>query len=310
MLQIQCLESIKYKNNFLFSRFSVGPLKKGQAITIGNALRRVLLSNLKGLAITGVRIVGINHEFSTIPNVKEDGVEILLNLKQVKFKGDISSPLIARLVFQGPGIVTASDINLPENIELVEPQQYIADLTKKGKLEMEFLIDKGEGYTTSGNNISNLPSGFLAVDAVYMPVQKVNFFAETYKDSISSDLENLILEVDTDGSILPKEAVSLAAETLEELFASLQTTKTVANFESSTQDAPYEQEEEFNNIPIEDMELSVRAYNCLTRANVYTLADLLKYSKEDLLEFKNFGQKSADEVFESLESRFGKTLKK
>lgn len=310
MLQIQCLESIKYKNNFLFSRFSVGPLKKGQAITIGNALRRVLLSNLKGLAITGVRIVGINHEFSTIPNVKEDGVEILLNLKQVKFKGDISSPLIARLVFQGPGIVTASDINLPENIELVEPQQYIADLTKKGKLEMEFLIDKGEGYTTSGNNISNLPSGFLAVDAVYMPVQKVNFFAETYKDSISSDLENLILEVDTDGSILPKEAVSLAAETLEELFASLQTTKTVANFESSTQDAPYEQEEEFNNIPIEDMELSVRAYNCLKRANVYTLADLLKYSKEDLLEFKNFGQKSADEVFESLESRFGKTLKK
>jgi DNA-directed RNA polymerase subunit alpha len=116
--------------------------------------------------------------------------------------------------------------------------------------------------------------------------------------------------VDTDGSILPKEAVSLAAETLEELFASLQTTKTVANFESSTQDAPYEQEEEFNNIPIEDMELSVRAYNCLKRANVYTLADLLKYSKEDLLEFKNFGQKSADEVFESLESRFGKTLRK
>jgi DNA-directed RNA polymerase subunit alpha len=310
MLQIQCLESIKYKNNFLFSRFSVGPLKKGQAITIGNTLRRVLLSNLKGLAIIGVRIVGINHEFSTIPNVKEDGVEILLNLKQIKLKGDISSPVIARLVYQGPGIVTASDINLPENIELVEPRQYIADLTKKGKLEMEFLIDKGEGYSMGENNISNLPSGFLAVDAVYMPVQKVNFFAETHKDNISSDLENLILEVDTDGSILPKEAVSLAAETLEEIFASLQTTKTAVNLESSVQDNTYEQEDEFNNIPIEDMELSVRAYNCLKRANVYTLADLLKYSKEDLLEFKNFGQKSADEVFESLESRFGKTLRK
>lgn len=311
MLQIQCLESIKYKNNFLFSRFSVGPLKKGQAVTIGNTLRRVLLSNLKGLAIIGVRIVGINHEFSTIPNVKEDGVEILLNLKQIKFKGDISSPLIARLVYQGPGIVTASDINLPENVELVEPRQYIADLTKKGKLEMEFLIDKGEGYSMSSNNVSNLPAGFLAVDAVYMPVQKVNFFAETYNDNISSDLENLILEVDTDGSLLPKEAVSIAAETLEEIFASLQTTKTVANFESSKDDTTLEQEEEeFNNIPIEDMELSVRAYNCLKRANVYTLADLLKYSKEDLLEFKNFGQKSADEVFESLESRFGKTLRK
>jgi DNA-directed RNA polymerase subunit alpha len=202
MLQVQCLESKAQKNNYLFSRFSVGPLNKGQGVTIGNTLRRVLLSNIKGLAIIGVRIAGVNHEFSTIPDVKEDVIEILLNLKQINFKGNVSTPIIARLMYKGPGIVTAKEIELPESIKLIEPRQYIASLTKEGNLEMEFLIDAGEGYSISDKKITKLPLGFLSVDAVFMPVRKVNFFIETYKDNVSSDFESLILDVSTDGSML------------------------------------------------------------------------------------------------------------
>jgi DNA-directed RNA polymerase subunit alpha len=311
MIQIQCLESKKYKSTCLFSRFSLGPLKKGQAITMGNALRRVLLSNIPGFAITGVRIAGINHEFSTVLNLKEDIIELLLNLKQLKFKSNLEGPIISRLVYQGQGIITGNDIDLPEGLELVDPRQYIADLTAKSKLEMEFLIEKGEGYCLSNKKRGTLPPGFLAVDSVFMPVRRANFFTEIYSDNVSPDLETLILEIETDGSITPKDALCYSAELLEGLFTSLQPAKTapliIADENTESQNS---QEEELNNIPIEELELSVRAYNCLKRANVYTLADLLKHSKEDLLEFKNFGQKSANEVFESLESRFGKTLRK
>ena len=310
MLQIECIESKQEEANVMFSRFSIGPLNKGQGITIGNALRRTLLSNLEGLAIVGVRIAQVNHEFSTIPDVKEDVIEILLNLKQIVFKGQITDPIVARLAYQGPGIVTAKDIELPDEVFLVEPRQYLASVTAAKNLEMEFLIEKGEGYSVVDKTSAKLPEGFLAIDSVFMPVRKVNFFIETSRSHVNADLESLILEVYTDGSITPTEAVSSAAELLQQLFASLRMTNLPTRINSILEEeVKDEKRQELDSIMVEELELSVRAYNCLKRANVHTLMDLLQYSQQDLLEFKNFGQKSADEVCESLAARFGKTLK-
>jgi DNA-directed RNA polymerase subunit alpha len=221
MLQIQCLQSETHEVNTLFSRFAIGPLKKGQGLTIGNALRRVLLSDLPGLAIVGVRITDVNHEFSTIPCVKEDVIDILLNLKQVVLKGILSEPTLARLSFQGPGIITAKDIELPSSISLVEPNQYIATVNSSKLIEIEILVNGGEGYVINTKNPNQVPEGFLALDAVFMPVNKVNFFIETASKINSTQLESLILEVYTNGSITPTAAVSDAAQILQHLFGLL-----------------------------------------------------------------------------------------
>ena len=308
MLQIQCLQSKTQEVNTLFSRFVIGPLKKGQGLTVGNALRRVLLSDLQGLAIAGVRIADVNHEFSMIPDVKEDVIDILLNLKQIVLKGNIAESSLSRLAYHGPGIITAKDIELPSEITLIEPNQYIASVNTSKTVEMEFLLKRGEGYTMS-NSSNQVPEGFLAIDAVYMPVKKVNFFIETSTNNSATNLESLILEVYTNGSITPTEAVSAASEILQTLFGSLTLTNLPIQSKIIVEDElKQEKDDELDNIMIEELELSVRAFNCLKRANIHTLPDLLKYSQEDLLEFKNFGQKSADEVCVNLEKKFGKTL--
>jgi DNA-directed RNA polymerase subunit alpha len=238
-----------------------------------------LLSNLQGLAIVGVHIVGIDHEFSTIPSVKEDVVDILLNLKQVVLKGDINEPILARFSVKENGIIVANDIELPRNVELVDPRQYIATLTEKSNLKMEFLIAKGQNYFTNGKLDYIVPDRFLAVDAVFMPVTKVNFFVEPARNNSSFDLENLILEIWTNGSIMPDEALSASAEILENTFSLLKITNTLSvlsqNIETPVQE---EKSEHLETIFIEELELSVRAYNCLKRANVHTLSYLLKYS--------------------------------
>jgi DNA-directed RNA polymerase subunit alpha len=308
MLKIQCLQSKTQEINTLFSRFAIGPLKKGQGLTIGNALRRVLLSDLQGLAITGVRIADVNHEFSTIKDVKEDVIDILLNLKQIVLKGNLPESTLARLTYNGPGIITAKEIELPDEISLIEPNQYIASVNTSKTIEMEFVIKSGEGYSMN-NTSTHLPDGFLAIDAVYMPVKKVNFFIETSSNNISTNLESLILEVYTNGSITPTEAVSEASETLQVIFNSLKLTDLPVHSKTLVEeDLIKEKDNELDNIMIEELELSVRAFNCLKRANIHTLSDLLQYSQEDLLEFKNFGQKSADEVCLNLNRKFGKTL--
>ena len=311
MFQVQCLKSTTNKATEFYSKYSIGPFLKGQSTTVGNALRRVLLSNLQGIAISGVRITGIDHEFSTIPHVKEDGVDILLNLKQIILKGNITEPTLARLNVKDAGIIVAGNLELPNNITLVDPRQYIASLTSKGNLEMEFLIARGQNYFTSGKLDYTIPERFLAVDAVFMPVTKVNFFVETSRSSSSFELESLILEIWTNGSISPDEALSSSAEILENTFGLLKVTNTLsassANIEAPVQE---EKSEHLETIFIEELELSVRAYNCLKRANVHTLSDLLQYSADDLLEFKNFGQKSADEVCDNLKTRFDLDLRK
>jgi DNA-directed RNA polymerase subunit alpha len=310
MFQVQCLQSTKNKTTELYSKYSIGPFIKGQSTTVGNALRRTLLSNLQGLAITGVRITGIDHEFSTIPNVKEDVIEILLNIKQIVLKGILNEPTLTRLNIKEPGIVISNNITLPDNISLVDPNQYIASLNSKGNLEMEFFITSGQNYLTSSKLDSIIPEGFLAVDSIFMPVKKVNFFVETSLRDVSSELESLILEIWTNGSITPAEALSSSAETLENTFGILKITDTLlsspTNIEIPVQE---EKNEHLETVFIEELELSVRAYNCLKRANVHTLSDLLQYSADDLLEFKNFGQKSADEVCDNLKRRFDINLR-
>jgi len=311
MFQVQCLKSTTNKVTEVYSKYSIGPFLKGQSTTIGNALRRVLLSNLQGLAITGVRITGIDHEFSTIPNVKEDVVDVLLNIKQIILKGNITEPILARLNVREAGIIVANDIKLPDNISLVDPQQYIASLTSKGNLEMEFLITKGQNYFTSGKLDYTIPDRFLSVDAIFMPVTKVNFFVETSRNSSAFELESLILEIWTDGSILPDEALTSSAEILENTFGLLKVTNSLLTQSPNIEETTIQEEkpEHLETIFIEELELSVRAYNCLKRANVHTLSDLLQYSATDLLEFKNFGQKSADEVCENLKNRFDLDLR-
>jgi DNA-directed RNA polymerase subunit alpha len=311
MFQIQCLEHQAKSQTEIYSKYAIGPFIKGQSNTIGNALRRILLSNLQGIAITGVRITGVDHEFATIPHVQEDVIDILLNLKQIIFKGSINEPVLARLSRKESGIITAKDIDLLGNISVVDSRQYIACLTKNSSLEMEFLISKGQNYITSGKIGSILPAGFLAVDAVFMPVKNVNFFVETSKSSLSTELESLILEISTNGSVAPAEALSISADILENTFGLFKITSTPNLVEADVEFSKIETEsKQFENVFIEELELSVRAYNCLKRANVHTLADLLQYSSDELLEFKNFGQKSADEVCSSLKQRFDMDLRK
>jgi len=311
MFQVQCLQSTEKTETELYSKYYIGPFIKGQSTTIGNTLRRVLLSSLQGLAIVGARINDINHEFSTIPHVKEDVIDILLNLKQIVFKGNISEPTLARLKVKGPGIITAQDIELPPNVKLIDPRQYIATITAKGDVEMEFLITRGQNYLKNTTLESIIPSGFLSVDAVFMPVKKVNFFVETAQTGNSSELESLILEIWTNGSLTPAEALSTSAEVLGNSFELLKITNTTSTLAINKEIYQAEDNpEQLDTIFIEELELSVRAYNCLKRANIHTVSDLMKYSANDLLEFKNFGQKSADEVCESLKKRFDMDLKK
>ena len=310
MVNVQCIQSKEDQSTELYSQYSIGPFTKGQSTTIGTVLRRALLSNLQGLAIVGARITGVNHEFSTIPNVKEDVTDILLNLKQITIKGEINEPFIARLVAKEPGMITAGDIELPYNISPIEPRQYITSLTAPSNLEMEFIIEKGRSYILSGKTGARIPEGFLAVDAVFMPVKKVNFFTETSRNESFTELESLILEVWTNGSITPAEALSYAAEELENTFSALKITKTFFPISASSDVVSQKDtQNHFENVFIEELELSVRAYNCLKRANVHTLADLLQYSIQELLEFKNFGQKSAHEVCDNLRKRFDLDLR-
>jgi len=308
MAFIQCLESENSATKSLSSKFSIESLYKGQGITIGNALRRTLLSDISGIAIVGVRISNVNHEFSIIPGVKEDVIEIFLNLKQLIFKGKIVEPSTFRLNFQGPGIITAGDIKLMAGLKFVDPQQYIATVNTPNTVEIEFFVQQGKGYSLS-DTVKSLPQGFLPVDAIFMPVRKVNFFVEAAKNESLMEVEDLILEVQTDGSITPLHAINEATHILKDTLNSISleslTPQNLVLEETLIKEKPVS----FKDALVEELELSVRAYNCLKRANIHTIGELLTYSQEELLEFKNFGQKSANEVCENLKKRFSVSIK-
>ncbi len=301
--QVECVESYTDKNKTQYSRFILSPLDRGQGITVGNALRRVLLGNLTGAGITAVRIAGVNHEFATVPGMREDVMDLMLNLKQVVLKSHTGDPQIGRIVARGPCTVTAGDLTLPSEVEVVNPNQYIATLSEGSVLELECKIEVGVGYRMVDRaKDDGLSIDFLQIDAVFMPVRNVRYFVEdTRIGGVTKD--RLVLDITTDGSITPQESLSQAAQILVGLFSPLQELNLI-----QPQGKPEQEDNETKHVHIEELGLSVRAYNCLKRAQINTVADLLAYSQEELLEIKNFGQKSAEEVVEALRTRLGLTL--
>ena len=302
--QIECIESNTDKDRSQYGKFILEPLDRGQGTTVGNALRRVMLSNLEGTAVTSVRIAGVNHEFATIEGVREDVLEILLNMKEVVLKSHSSQPQIGRLRVEGPATVTADRFDVPSEVDVIDRSQYIATLSPGSTLEMEFRIERGVGYRAVDRSRDDGGAlDFLAIDAIFMPVRKVNYSVEDARVGGSTEKDRLIMEIWTNGSLTPQEALSQAASILVELFSPLKDI-TLESLRSDTgSDA-----DPTSQIPIEELQLSVRAYNCLKRAQINSVADLLDYTQEDLLEIKNFGQKSAEEVIEALQKRLGITL--
>nr|YP_009511517.1 RNA polymerase subunit alpha [Gracilariopsis mclachlanii]AXI97394.1 RNA polymerase subunit alpha [Gracilariopsis mclachlanii] len=303
--QIECIESKTESPRQQYGHFILEPLKKGQGTTVGNSLRRTILSDLQGAAIVAVRIAGINHEFSTITGVREDVLEILLNLKEVVLKSYSEKPQIGRIRIQGPAIITAGLFDLPPDIKIIDPQQYIATICNNTIFEMEFRIEKGSGYKVVEKGFDKKSIDFLQIDAVFMPAIKFNYIVEEKKVSPTITQEKLFLEVWTNGSLSPQEAISQGAHILTNLFHPL-TNIDFKNIDNKEQ----EYEQEINQVLIEELQLSVRAYNCLKRAQINSISDLLDYSQGELLEIKNFGQKSAEEVIEALQNKLGISLPK
>jgi DNA-directed RNA polymerase subunit alpha len=308
--QIECIESKSEPNQTQYSKFVLEPLDRGQGTTIGNALRRVLLSNLEGTSITAVRIAGlvrsenirgekgetrfttVNHEFATLVGVRQDVLELLLNMKDVVLKSYTAQPQIGRLNVTGPARVTAGMFELPSEVEVVDQNQYVATVAEGGKLEMEFRIERGKGYRSVDKfREQGLAMDLLQIDAVFMPVNKVNYLVEDVRVDGCPE---------RDGSITPQEALSESAKILVDLLNPLKDIS-LEPFEPEFTS----EEDPASQVPIEELNLSVRAYNCLKRAQINSVSDLMGYSQEDLLEIKNFGQKSAEEVIEALQRRLG-----
>ena len=308
-ISIKCLKSEKIQSGACHGQFVIDSLQVGQGITIGNQLRRVLLGDLGGMAISAVRIAGVTHEFSTIPGVREDILEILLNLKGIVLKSQKNETQFGRLKVQGPCVLTADLIQLPADLEIVNPNHYIATISTSNILEIEFQFQYGTGYQLATQTFSDEAENYLQLDTVFMPVQKVDFKIENVYDIANHMNERLFIDIWTNGSISPKTALESAAQIIIDLFTLLIHNKTIHEnnkLESQNESISIEP---YTNIAIEELQLSVRAYNCLKKAQINTVGDLLQYSPEKLQELKNFGRKSADEVFSTLKNKLGIILK-
>ena len=277
--------------------FLIGPLERGQATTLGNSLRRVLMGGLEGSAVTAVRIAGVNHEYATIPGVREDVLDILLNCKQISVDCRSQELEIGRVAVTGPAEVKAKDIQFSSQVEVVDGDRPIATVHEGHNLELELHVERGVGYRpVDRRNEETSAIDLLQIDAVFMPINRVNFtIDETAVAEGGSTRERLKMELVTDGSTSPDDALAEAANQLIELFQPLATVSMVEEIPEEPEPAAEAQ------IPLEELNLSVRAYNCLKRAQVNSVSDLMGFSYEDLLEIKNFGSKSADEVIEALE---------
>jgi DNA-directed RNA polymerase subunit alpha len=310
-ISIKCLKSEQIQSNACYSQFLINSLQPGQGITIGNQLRRVLLGDLGGMSISAVRIAGVTHEFSTIPGVREDILEILLNLKGIVLKNKTKTQDIefGRLKVQGPSVITADLIQLPSNLEIVNPNHYIATISTSNILEIEFKFEYGTGYRLAAQTFLDEADNYLQLDTIFMPVQKVDFKIENVYDTANNISERLFIDIWTNGSISPNDALESAAQIIIDLFTLLinnNSTNENNQLETKTESISIEP---YTNIAIEELQLSVRAYNCLKKAQINTVGDLLQYSPEKLHELKNFGRKSADEVFSTLKNKLGIILK-
>lgn len=307
-LCIKCLKSEITDSGEEYGQFVLDSLPPGQGVTIGTLLRRILLGNLGGTAITGVRIAGATHEFSTLEGVREDILEILLNLKGIVFKNNNQEPKLGRLKIQGPAVITANCMDLDPDLEIINPNHYIATISTNNILEMEFKFEYGTGYRLAGQNPEQNSVDFLNVDAIFMPVQKVDFKIENVYGNNNQNSERLILDISTNGSITPQDAIFESSQLIINLFSELLENKVENKVNEDEVEIKEISNDTHMNISIEELQLSVRAYNCLKRAQINSISDLLKYSPEKLQEIKNFGQKSADEVFDALKNKLGITL--
>ena len=297
---IKCLEMDNDKN---YAKFVCEPLERGYGITIGNSLRRILLSSLPGCAITSVKIDGVLHEFSTIPNVVEDVPEIIINLKTVSLKMDNNEEKVLRIDFKGPGEVKAGDIMTDGTVEILNPDLHIATVSEGGHLVMEMTADLGRGYNNAEKNKKpDQAISVLPIDSIYTPVKKVNYAVENTRVGQMVDYDKLTIEVWTNGCLKPDEALSLAAKVMTghlELFIDLseatKNTQVMVEKEESKKEKVLE-------MSIEDLELSVRSFNCLKRAAISTVEDLTNKTESDMMKVRNLGKKSLDEVTNKLHS--------
>ena len=288
-----------------YGKFVVEPLERGYGITLGNYLRRIMLASLPGAAVSQVKIDGVLHEFSSIPGVKEDVTEIIMNLKSLAIKNSSETDEVKKAVidFEGEGVVRASDIQVDQDIEIMNPDQVIATLNggKDSKLYMEILITKGRGYISADKNKSeDLPIGVIAVDSIYTPVERVNVTVENTRVGQVTDYDKLTLDVYTNAALEPDEAVSLAAKVLSEhlkLFINLSELGTGAVVINEKED---DEKEKVLEMSIDELELSVRSYNCLKRAGINTVEELTNKTSEDMMKVRNLGRKSLDEVLAKL----------
>ena len=283
-----------------YSRFVVEPLERGYGLTLGNSLRRIMLSSLVGTAVSSIKIDGVLHEFSSIPGVKEDVTEIIMNIKQLSIKnnGNSVEPVIAHIDYSGEGVVKASDIKVDPDIEIVNPDLVIAHLNNSdSKLVMELTITNGRGYVSSEKNKKDdMAAGVISIDSIYTPVERVNMSVENTRVGQDTDFDKLTLDIFTNGTINPEEALSLAAKVLSEhLKVFINLSENAANAEVM---GAAEEEEPFNalSMSIEDLELSVRSFNCLKRAGINTVEQLTNKTPDDMMKVRNLGKKSLDEV--------------
>ena len=286
-----------------FGRFHASPYERGFGTTIGNALRRILLSSIEGAGITGIKIEGVLHEFSSIPGVVEDVTDIILNLKQLPLKMHASGPRVLTLEARGPRVVTAGDIKATADVEILDPEKPIATLNEDGVLSMEIRVTRGRGYVPADQNYDEeWGIGWIPVDSLHSPVLKTNFRVEDARIGQATDYDRLILEVHTNGAVTPQDAVAEAASLLKEHLAIF------VNFEEEVHDEPEEVGEDAKELSkklsrsVDELELSVRSYNCLKKTNIETIGELVQKTEAEMLKTKNFGRKSLNEIKEILKT--------
>ena len=298
------IEVVEISEDKKYGRFVVEPLERGYGITLGNSLRRIMLSSLPGVAVSQVKIEGVLHEFSSIPGVTEDVTEIIMNVKSLAIKNnsDANEVKTAYIEYEGEGIVRASDIQVDQDIEILNPDLVIATLSGKDtKLYMELTITRGRGYVGADKNkTDDLPIGVIAIDSIYTPVERVNVTVENTRVGQITDYDKLTLDVYTNGTLVPDEAVSLAAKVLSEhlsLFIDLSENAKTAEVMVEKED---DEKEKVLEMSIDELELSVRSYNCLKRAGINTVEELTNKTSEDMMKVRNLGRKSLEEVLAKL----------
>ena len=299
------IEIVEISEDKKYGKFVVEPLERGYGTTLGNSLRRIMLSSLPGAAVSQVKIEGVLHEFTSIPGVKEDVTEIIMNLKSLSIKNnsETNEPKVAYIEFSGEGVVTAADIHADADIEILNPDLVIATLNggADSKLYMELTITKGRGYVSADKNKNDdLPIGVIAVDSIYTPVERVNLTVQNTRVGQITDYDKLTLDVYTNGTLVPDEAVSLAAKVLSEhlnLFIDLSENAKTVDVMIEKEDNEKEKVLEMN---IDELELSVRSYNCLKRAGINTVEELTNRTPEDMMKVRNLGRKSLEEVLAKL----------